>query len=133
MKFIDYFFYKYYCKLIKIQGNDSYAHVYAYIGLAVLFTLNVLSILFLNGYQISVVIGLLVFVLFIFIFYFLFINNDRYLSVYTRYIADDSFPILGGILVECYILGTIILAIYSAWYFRKNFSEAVSHFCFSLN
>jgi hypothetical protein len=117
MKYIDYFFFKYYCIIMK-TGDKNSPQIITFIGIATMLCFNILSVYLLIGVKIekNEVLGIMF--LLISAMYFLFIFKQRYLKIYNRFVEKDPYPVLGNLIVESYMIISFIILIISAWVAR---------------
>jgi len=99
-------------------GDKTSPQIITYIGMAAMIGFNILTIVFLLGMKVKEREALCIFFVLIFLMYFIFIYKKRYLEIYNRFIKKDPFPKLGNIIVESYIVISIIGLAVSAWIAR---------------
>ena len=112
MKYIDYFFYKFYCIILK-TGEEKSPQINSYLGIAGMLLFNIITVLSIKGISLDNNEVLGVFFMIAIIFYFMFIFKQRYLKIYSRFKKKDPCPRFGYLFVIIYIIlsfSTLVLA-----------------------
>ena len=121
MKYIDYFFYKFYSTILfKSWVENDTSYINTYLGIAGMLCFNIMSVMFLTGAELNVRIILTILFSLIIITYFTFIFKKRYLKIIERYKNNDPYPILCLTLMIIYIVFTFATFIFSAWWVRQG-------------
>jgi hypothetical protein len=103
MKYVDYFFYKFYCTILKTGEKES-PYINAYIGIAAMISFNILSVILLLGIDLGEKEVISMLFCLIATTYFLFVYKQRYIKIYSRFVNNDPYPRLGYVIVISYIV-----------------------------
>jgi hypothetical protein len=121
MKYIDYFFYKFYKSILFGSKNieDNLNYINAYLGVAAMIMFNVITLCFILKVKLSIELILSTLFALFAMSYFVFIYKKRCLNIIKKFEDHDPQPILGKIVFALYILISFGLFIYSAWLERQ--------------